>query len=61
MHNLDFFIKGSGTPPHFEYDFQEKYFSCYILLTDQISLPGCLCFVRYWETRGSWETQFVMP
>ena len=22
--------------------FQEKYFACYILLTDQISLPGCL-------------------
>ena len=27
---------------------QEKYFSFYILLTDQISLSGCLCFLRYW-------------
>ena len=28
--------------------FEEKYFSGYILLTDQISLSGCLYFVRYW-------------
>ena len=28
--------------------FEEKHFSCYILLTDQMSLPDCLCFVRYW-------------
>ena len=28
--------------------FEEKHFSCYILLTGQISLPGCLCIVRYW-------------
>ena len=28
--------------------FQQKCFSCYILLTDQISLPGCLYFLRYW-------------
>ena len=27
---------------------QQKCFSCYILLTDQISLPGCLYFLRYW-------------
>ena len=27
--------------------FDEKYFSCYILLPDQISLFGCLYFVRY--------------
>ena len=27
--------------------FEEKYFSGYILLTDQIPLSGCLCFVRY--------------
>ena len=24
-------------------------FSCYILLTEQISLPDCLYFFRYWE------------
>ena len=28
--------------------FQQKYSSCYILLTEQISLPGCLYFLRYW-------------
>ena len=28
--------------------FQEKYFSCYILLTGQISFSGCLYFVKYW-------------
>ena len=27
--------------------FEEKYFSCYILLTDQTSLSGCLYFVRW--------------
>ena len=28
--------------------FQEKYFSCYILLAHQISLSDCLYFSRYW-------------
>ena len=28
--------------------FEEKYSSCHILLPDQISLSGCLYFVRYW-------------
>ena len=28
--------------------FEEKYLSCYFLLTDQISLSGCFQFVRYW-------------
>ena len=28
--------------------FEEKYFFCYILLTDQISLSGCLYFARCW-------------
>ena len=28
--------------------FQEKCFSCYILLTDQISLSDYLYFLRYW-------------
>ena len=28
--------------------FQQKCFSCYILLTDQISLSDCLYFLRYW-------------
>ena len=38
---------GIGSPADFVYDFQEKFSSCYILLTDQISLPGCLYFLRY--------------
>ena len=29
--------------------FEEKYFSYYILLLDQISLSGCLNFRKYWE------------
>ena len=28
--------------------FQEKYYLCYILLTDQVTLCGCLCFLKYW-------------
>ena len=28
--------------------FQEKCFSCYNLLTDQISLSDCLYFLKYW-------------
>ena len=30
------------------YDFSKKCFSSYILLTDQISLSDCLCFLKYW-------------
>ena len=37
MPNFDFFKKRCPT-------FQEKPFSCYILLTDQISLPDCLYY-----------------
>ena len=29
--------------------FQENCFSCYILPTDQLSLPHCLYFLRYWS------------
>ena len=28
--------------------FQEKFFPCYNILTDQISLSDCLYFLRYW-------------
>ena len=28
--------------------FQKNFSSCYILLTHQTSLPGCLYFLRYW-------------
>ena len=42
--------KGLGlvSPPNFVYDLCEKCFSCYILLTDQISLPNCFYILRYW-------------
>ena len=44
MLKFNFSEKGLGlvSPPHFVYDFQEKCFSCYTLLTDQISLSDCL-------------------
>ena len=44
MPNFDFLDKGLGivSPA------QQKCSSCYILLTAQISLPGCLYFLRYW-------------
>ena len=29
--------------------FQEKCFSCHILLTDKTSLSYCLNFLRYWD------------
>ena len=56
MFNFDFSERGLGlvSPPHFVYDFLGKMFhSCYILLTDQTSLPDCLYsrdigqYVRY--------------
>ena len=50
MLNFDFLDKGLGivSPPLFVYYVQEKDFSCYTLLTDQISLPDCHYFLRYW-------------
>ena len=50
MLNLEFLDKGPGivSPAYFVYDFQQKCFSSYILLTDQISLSGCLYLLRYW-------------
>ena len=49
MLNFDILDNGLGifSPTDFVYDFQKKSSSCYILLTDQISLPGCLYFLRY--------------
>ena len=51
MLNFDFLEKGLRivSPLYFVYDFQEKCFSRYILLTDQISLPECPYFLRYWS------------
>ena len=54
MLNFDFLDKDLGrvSPAHFVYDFSTKLFlilySVNILLTHQISLPGCLYFLRYW-------------
>ena len=48
MLNFEFLEKGLGivAPPHFVYDFSTKIFlSCYILLSDQISLSDCLYFL----------------
>ena len=49
MLNFDFLEKGLGiaSPLDFAFDFS-KCFSCYILLTDQISLSDCLYFFEYW-------------
>ena len=49
MFNFDFLEKGLGivSPTHSVYDFSRKCLSCYILLTDQISLSDCLYFLRY--------------
>ena len=47
--NLSFFKKLKRGLELVSHDFGEKYFSCYILLIDQISLSGCLYFVGYWE------------
>ena len=49
MLNLNVLEMGWGivSSLHFVYDFQEKCFVCYILLTDQISLPDCLYLLIY--------------
>ena len=48
--NFEFLDKGLGivSPAHFVYDFPTRISLYYILLTDQISLPACLYFLRYW-------------
>ena len=50
MVNYDILKKGLVivSQPHFVNIFQGKYFLYLILLTDQISLPGCLYYLRYW-------------
>ena len=40
---------GKASPPHFVYDFYDKYLSCYILLTDEFSVLYCFYFLRYWS------------
>ena len=50
MLNFVFLEKSLGTvsPPNFVYGFSKKMFLIYTLLTDQISLPDCRYFLRYW-------------
>ena len=50
MFNFDSLENGLGivSLPHFVYDFSRKFFSCYTLLTDEISLSDCLTSLRYW-------------
>ena len=49
MLNFDVLDNDMGivSPAHFVYDFSTKMFLMLYLLTDQISLPGCLYFLRY--------------
>ena len=42
------FLKNIRTSLIFCIIFKEKYLSRYILLAHQVSLPGCLYFLRYW-------------
>ena len=50
MLNLDFSERDRGlvSLTHFCMVFQEKYFSCCILLTDQVFLSICLNLLRHW-------------
>ena len=50
MLNFDILDKGLEivSPAYLVYNFQQKCSLCYTLLTDQISLPACLYFLRYW-------------
>ena len=52
MLNFDFLEEGLGIVPLPHMIFQEKYFSCYILLTNQISWTDCIYFLRYWTIFG---------
>ena len=50
MLNFHFLDKGLGivSPAHFVYMIFQQNSSCYFLLTDQILLPFCHYFLRYW-------------
>ena len=47
MLNFDFLEKRLGVV--LRRIFQEKYISCYALVTDQISLLDCLYLLKYWS------------
>ena len=48
--NFVFLEKGLGIVfrLYFEYNFSRKILSCYVLLTDQISLSDSFYLLRYW-------------
>ena len=46
MLNFDFLEKDVGLVSPLCMSFREKYCACYSLLTDQISLPDCLHFLK---------------
>ena len=49
MLNFDFLDNGLGLfLQHILSMIIQQKCSCFILLTDQISLPGCHSFLRYW-------------
>ena len=50
MFSFDFFDKGLKivSPAHFVCDFSIEMFFMLFSLTDQISVPNCLYFLRYW-------------
>ena len=72
MLSFEFLDKGLGivSLTHFVDDFSTK-ISCYILLTEQISLSGCLYFLRYWaicvlellviQVVKSWISKLTLP
>ena len=49
MPNNDFLEKDLGlvSETYFMYNFSKKYFSCFILLYDQISLSDWVSFIRH--------------
>ena len=51
MLNFDFLDKGLGivSSAHSVYDFSTKMFLMLYSIIDQISLPYCLYFLRYWK------------
>ena len=51
MLNFDFLEKSLGivSPSYFVHDFSRKMFLKLYSLTDQIPLPDCFYFLRYWS------------
>ena len=51
MLNFDFLEIDLGivSPPHFVHEFSRKVFLMLCCINDQVSLPDCLYFLRYWS------------